>query len=60
MSEGARAMTLAAMRIATLQLVLPGGTRMLAHEAALRRKTTQTLGWRSARGDGYKKLRLAR
>ncbi len=53
-------MTLDAMRIATLQLVLPGGTRMLAHEAALRRKTTQTLGWRSARGGGYKKFRVAR
>ena len=60
MSEGVRAMTLAAMRIATLQLVLPGGTRMLAHEAALRRRTAQTMGWRGARGGGYKEFAAAR
>jgi hypothetical protein len=53
-------MTLDVMRIATLQLVLSGGARMLAHEAALRRKTAQTLGWRSARGGGYKRFRVAR
>jgi len=35
-----------------LQLVLSGGTRMLAHEAALRRRTAQTMGWRGARGGG--------
>jgi hypothetical protein len=60
MSEGVGAMTLDAMRVATLQLMPPGGARMLAHEAALRRKTTQTLGWRSACGGGYKKFRVAR
>jgi hypothetical protein len=49
-----------AMRIATLELMPPRDAAMLAHEAALRRKTAQTLGWRSARGGGYKKFRVAR